>query len=182
MSECITKKNLLLTGPPRIGKTTVIRAVVGELEVDVGGFYTAEVRRDGERIGFDIVDMRGGSSILARVGFESPYIVGKYGINREGLERVGVRALERAITRSRLIIMDEIGRMELCSESFRNSVIRALDSPIPVLGTIQDRSNAFLDAVRARDDVEIVRLTEGNRDTMRSVVADKLKAITTAPG
>jgi len=59
-------------------------------------------------------------------------------------------------------------------------VIRALDSPTPVLGTIQDRSNTFLDAVRSRDDVEVVYVTERNRDTMRSVVADKLKATTTA--
>ena len=174
------RKNLLLTGPPGIGKTTIIRAVVGELGIDVGGFYTAEVRGDGQRIGFDIVDMRGGSGILARIGLKSPYIVGKYGVNREDLERVGVCALERATAKSRLIIMDEIGRMELCSDSFRNAVIQALDSPTPVLGTIQDRSNAFLDAVRSRDDVEVVYLTEGNRDTMRSVVADKLKAITTA--
>jgi nucleoside-triphosphatase len=171
------KKNLFLTGAPGIGKTTIIQAAVGELEIDVGGFYTSEVRRDGKRIGFDIVDMRGGSGILARVDLKSPYRVGKYGVNRADLERVGVRALERGLAGSRLIVMDEIGRMELCSESFQEAAVHALDSGIPVLGTIQDRSNAFLDAVRARDDVEVVRLTRGNRNTVRLVVADRLKAI-----
>ncbi len=173
----LVKKNLFLTGPPGIGKTTVIRAVIEELEIDVGGFYTSEVRRGGDRIGFDIIDMRGGRGILARVDLRSPNRVGKYGVNRADLERVGVSALERGIAVSGLIVMDEIGRMELCSKSFQKAAIRALDSGTPVLGTIQDRSNEFLDAVRARDDVEVVRLTQGNRDTMRLVVADKLKAI-----
>jgi nucleoside-triphosphatase len=85
---------------------------------------------------------------------------------------VGVRAIDEAVKRSRLIVMDEIGRMELCSQAFQEAVGRALDSPRPVLGTIQDRSNAFLDSVRARPDVKILRVGTGNRECLVPVLRD----------
>jgi nucleoside-triphosphatase THEP1 len=74
--------------------------------------------------------------------------------------------------------MDEIGRMELCSEAFQEAVREALGSPVPILGTIQDRRNAFLDAVRARADVEVVRVDEGNRDRLVRELRERVRALT----
>jgi nucleoside-triphosphatase THEP1 len=70
--------------------------------------------------------------------------------------------------------MDEIGRMELCSPAFQKAIDRALDSPKPVLGTIQDRTNAFLDSVRERPDVEVLRVNTGNRVCLVPVLRDKM--------
>ena len=88
-----------------------------------------------------------------------------------------VSAVRDAIAGSRLILLDEIGRMELCSEAFQDAVVAALDSPKPVLGTIQARRNAFLDAVRGRDDVELLHVTEQNRDEMKTMVLSKLDGL-----
>jgi nucleoside-triphosphatase THEP1/uncharacterized protein with PIN domain len=170
-------RNLFVTGRPGVGKTTLIKRVLDDLDADVGGFVTSEIRAAGARVGFAITDLRGDEGVLAHVSIESPFRVGKYGVNREDLERIGVGALDGAIASSDLVVMDEIGRMELCSESFQEAVGRALDSPKPVFGTIQDRENRFLDEVRARPDVEVVRITEANRDDMRKVVAEKLAAL-----
>ena len=73
--------------------------------------------------------------------------------------------------------MDEIGRMELCSEPFQSAVLSALDSPTPVFGTLQDRSNEFLDTVRARDDVEVHRVDTGNRECLVPVLKDRLEEL-----
>ena len=73
--------------------------------------------------------------------------------------------------------MDEIGRMELCSVAFQDAVRRALDSPNPVLGTLQDRENVFLDGVRARDDVEIMRVNTANRECLVPVLVDWMKEL-----
>ena len=167
-------KNLFVTGRPGIGKTTLIERVLGVLDVDAGGFYTRELLEDGRRVGFSIVGLHGERGVLAHVDHEGSFRVGKYGVNCEDLERVGVRAIDEAVKRSRLIVMDEIGRMELCSQAFQEAVGRALGSPTPVLGTIQDRSNAFLDSVRARPDVKILRVSTGNRECLVPVLRDLL--------
>jgi nucleoside-triphosphatase len=167
-------RNVFVTGRPGVGKTTLIRRVLGRLDADAGGFYTAEIREDGARVGFSIVGLNGERGELARVGLASSFRVGRYGVNRDDLERVGVRALQEAVSRSGLVVMDEIGRMELCSESFRAAVGAALDSTTPVFGTIQDRSNPFLDAVRARADTEVLRVDEGNRDELVELLVERL--------
>ena len=168
----VGRKNLFVTGRPGVGKTTLIERVLGVLDVDAGGFYTRELLEDGRRVGFSIVGLHGERGVLAHVDHEGSFRVGKYGVNCEDLERVGVRAIDEAVKRSRLIVMDEIGRMELCSQAFQEAVGRALDSPRPVFGTIQDRSNAFLDSVRARTDVKILRVSTGNRECLVPVLRD----------
>ena len=173
-----SRKNLFVTGRPGVGKTTLIRSVLTELGARVGGFYTVEVRKEGHRIGFDIVSTDGERGVLARHDLPSPHRVARYGVNREDLERIGVPAIERAVGESELIVMDEIGRMELCSERFQRAVIVALDSEVPVLGTIQDRRNSFLDAVRDRGDVRMVTVTEFNRDDLVvSIAADARRLV-----
>ena len=94
--------------------------------------------------------------------------------NVEAFERVGVAAIERAIHESALIVMDELGRMELFSRRFQQVALRALDSPRRVLGVLQDRHTSFLDGIRARDDVEIITVTPENRDGLVAVLRERL--------
>jgi nucleoside-triphosphatase len=176
------RKNILVTGRPGVGKTTLIRRVLEGLAVDAGGFTTHEIRESGARVGFAITDLRGASGILAHVGQCGGYRVGKYGVNRKDLERIGIPAVREAVLHARLVVMDEIGRMELCSPAFRQVVEEALGSPVPVLGTIQDRENAFLDAVRARADVEIVRVEEANRERLVRDLIERVRALTDPGG
>ncbi|MBN2564078.1 MAG: NTPase [Candidatus Eisenbacteria bacterium] len=166
--------NVFVTGRPGVGKTTLIRRVLSELDVRAGGFYTSEIRDGERRVGFSIASLDGERGILAHVDHRGDYRVGRYGVNREDLERVGVAALDRALAKSDLIVMDEIGRMELCSPTFQEAVMRALDSDTSVFGTIQERRNPFLDSVRSRPDVEVIEVTESNRDSMVSLVRARI--------
>jgi len=70
---------VLLTGPPRSGKTTVVRAVAARLGPRAGGFYTEEVRAAGQRTGFRIVTLDGHEALLASVRLPGPPRVGRYG-------------------------------------------------------------------------------------------------------
>lgn len=163
--------NLLLTGRPGVGKTTLIRKTTQGLAAKVGGFWTEEIRSQGRRVGFRIVSAAA-EDVLAHVDSPSPLRVGRYGVNVAAFERVGVAAIEQAIRHADLIVMDELGRMELYSKRFQESALRALASAKPVLGVIQDRQTAFLDGIRSRKDVMVLRVTPENR----SSVLDRLRS------
>jgi nucleoside-triphosphatase len=164
--------NLLLTGKPGVGKTTVIQKILSRLGRAASGFTTQEIRRGGLRVGFSIraVDT-GQEGVLAHVDIRSSCRVGKYGVDVDEMERVGVSALRRAIVSGNLIVMDEIGRMENYCSAFQRAVGDALDAHGDVLGTLQMRSTPFLDGIRRRPDVMVRQVTEQNRDRLPAQLA-----------
>ncbi len=153
----------LLTGAPGVGKTHLIKKAVSGLGGPAGGFYTEEIRTGGARMGFRIVTLDGKTATLSSVNFHSRHRVGKYGVDVESLERVGVAALLEAIQERQVIVIDEIGKMELFSEAFKQAVLQALDCGKKVLGTIMMAPNSFADDIKCRPDVSIVVLTRQNR-------------------
>ena len=157
-------KNLLVTGPPGCGKSTLILRALRRIEMTAGGFTTAEIREHGgARAGFRITGLSGADGVFAHVKFTSGPRVGRYRVNIDDLERIGVAEVERAIDdpSTALVVIDEIARMELLSEGFRRAVRRALDSPKPLIGTIQARRDPFLDGVRARADTTVIPIDRG---------------------
>ena len=149
----------LLTGRPGTGKTSLVRQAVAELKGKVGGFYTEEIRAQGTRLGFKLTTLDGQEAVLAHVNFKSRYRVGKYGVDIDALERVGVPALAEAIRQCDVIVIDEIGKMELFSNRFREVVLEAIQSGKPVLGTIMLASHPWADEIKRQSQVELVEVT-----------------------
>lgn len=164
------RKNILLTGRPREGKSTLVHRLVARLRkaghAQAGGFYTLEVREGGERVGFDIHTLEGRVGRLARVGLPSRFTLGRYGIDMDEFESVALPALEKAIRQGDLVVIDEIGYMELKSNRFRSLVEEALDSPSPVIAAIMRNSYDFADRIKARADVTLVTVTVENRERL----------------
>ncbi len=158
------KKVYLLTGEPGTGKTTLIRETIGRLKVKAGGFYTEEIRQGRVRQGFKIVTLDGQEAILAHVNIPTPYRVSKYGVDIKNLERVGVSALHRAIKEDDLIIIDEIGKMELFCPQFKKAVLEAINSGKKVLGTIMLPPNPFADELKHHPQVKVLIVTRANRE------------------
>ena len=170
-------KNILLTGKPGIGKTTALKSAIGRIGIDAGGFYTQEIRIGKERSGFEIVTLSGNKETMASKGYNSQYHVGKYGVNIEAVDTMAAGAILDAISSKGIIIIDEIGRMELYSEKFKSAVLHALDSDKPVIGTIMEKSNPFADAIKERNDVELVQITEKNRDMIPDTIKTKIEGL-----
>ena len=154
----------LLTGPPRSGKTTLIKEAVGGFRGRAGGFYTEEIREQGERTGFRLVTFDGKKAVLSHVKLQSPYRVGRYGVDVTALEEVGVTALLDAGQHSDLVVIDEIGKMEMFSLKFREAVMQIISGDRKVLGTILLHHHAWSDVVKARPEVSLVMLNRDNHD------------------
>jgi nucleoside-triphosphatase len=165
------KRVLLLTGRPGTGKTALIKETLARTKVKGGGFYTEEIRTGGVRQGFKLVTLDGQEAILAHVGISSPYQVSKYRVDTDSLNRVGVSALRQALKETDLIVIDEIGKMELLSPRFREAVTQALNSGKKVLGTIMLNPHPFADEIKRHLEVEVLPVTRENRtEVMRKVL------------
>ena len=149
----------LLTGMPGTGKTSLIKQAVAELEIKAGGFYTEEIRRQGTRLGFKLLTLDGHEAILAHIDFNKKFQVGKYGVDVDSLDRVGVAALRRAAEQCELVVVDEIGKMELFSAEFRGAVLEIIGGGKRVLGTIMFNANPWADAIKRQPQVNLVTVT-----------------------
>lgn len=156
-------KNILITGNPGVGKTTLIKSIVSKLNMSVGGFYTAEIRDEkGKRWGFKIISLDGEEGIMASVEIISKNRVSNYGVDIEVIDSIGVKAIEKALLSKDLIVIDEIGRMELFSKRFQDIIIKALDSPKLLLGTITVKDTIHTKKIKDREDTRIIKLKREN--------------------
>ena len=168
-------KKVLLTGRPGCGKTTLVKRVVNKLARPTGGFYTEEIRERGQRVGFKIITLDSEETVFAHVDFKTPERVGKYGLDLAALETAGVKAVREAVHAKRLVVIDEIGPMEIRSALFRDAVNEALESGAPILATITARSLPFADAIKKRADVTLIEVRPGNREQLVSELSDQFK-------
>jgi nucleoside-triphosphatase len=166
---------LLVSGPPGSGKTTLIRTVLGQLPARAGGFLTEEIREGGERVGFRVTALDGRSGVLAAARGGGGPQVGRYRVDVPTLEAVGVVALEAATAAADLIVVDEIGKMELCSPRFLPALEAALASGKPFLGSILRAAHPVTDAIKQRPEVELYRLSVRNRNDLAEAIAARLQ-------
>ncbi len=174
MSDCGTefKGNILLTGAPGIGKTTVM-VRLAELLADraMAGFYTEEIRKSGQRQGFRAVTFSGQIGVLAHIGFKSKSRVGRYGVDVAAFEQLVMPELSH---RADLILIDEIGKMECYSSAFVTTVRDLLNASTRVVATVAVSGGGFIAEVKARPDVQIWKVGHDNRDRLPRQLADLL--------
>jgi nucleoside-triphosphatase len=176
----LQKVNVLVTGLPGCGKSTLVNRLVEKARakgITVGGISTPEFRlATGKRGGFLIRNIATGEEqTMASVEYASPVSVGRYGVNLQAIQDIGVTAITTAIAEADLVVIDEIGKMELAVAKFKASVIEALNSTKPVLGTIGMRlKTPFVLDIKNRVDVTVTVLTSENRNQVYQDVKNVL--------
>jgi nucleoside-triphosphatase len=169
---------ILLEGRPGSGKSTVARRLadrLGEDGIPVTGFITEEIRESGRRLGFALERLGGERGVLAHVELPGPPRVGRYGVDLATLDRLAIPALEQAGEHG-VVIIDELGKMELASDAFREAVSALLDRPVPVVATVQSTSHPFTNALKRRSDIETLRVATTNRNELPELLAALLRS------
>ncbi|XP_029135731.1 cancer-related nucleoside-triphosphatase isoform X1 [Labrus bergylta] len=180
-------KHVFLTGPPGVGKTTLVQKACEALAssgVGVEGFYTEEVREGGRRVGFDVVTVRGERGRLSRIRDASApshgrreYTVGQYVVDLSSFENMALPLFRNVGSAAdegsrKVFVIDEIGKMELFSQSFIRAVRQTLDSSsCTILGTIpvpKGKPLGLVEEVRGRRDVKVftVSVSKENRNSL----------------
>lgn len=161
-----------LTGKPRIGKTTLIKNIVKELGPHLcGGFYTEEIRDISNRIGFKCVTLTGDSEEIASVQSSSSIRIGRYGIDIASFEKIALHALKNSLESKRIIVIDEVGFMQMLSTSFQEMVYNIVSKKHHiVLGTIPLHSHPRIDIIKRLPGIRIINVNEDNRDRATQIV------------
>jgi nucleoside-triphosphatase len=176
------KTRILIEGRPGSGKTTVARRLVERLRAggfSVRGFTTEEIRENGRRVGFAVERVPGQRGkrkrgVLAHVDLPGPPRVGKYGVDLPAFESLVLSDLSRPSSHD-VVVIDELGKMELASSAFREAVSALFDSEAPIVATVHVFRHPFTEALKARPDVEMVRVTVRNRDDLPRLLLQRLK-------
>lgn len=171
MMQIASRKRILITGAPGVGKTTVIREVARALaNSNPAGFYTAEIREQGGRKGFELIALDGRRGVLSHVDIKSPYRVGKYGVDVDAFETF-LETIDLLDPAQIVVIIDEIGKMECLSAKFRAMIDKLLESDKTVIATIALRGGGLIDSIKHRHDVTLYEVTLHNRNS----IADEIK-------
>jgi len=170
----MTKTNILITGPPRCGKSTLIEKVVSRIERPVTGFFTREIKGKGRRVGFSINTLDGREGILAHENIKSQLRVGKYGVNLKDIEAIAVPSMIPT-RRVQIVVIDEIGKMECFSRLFKETLIRILGSSNRMIGSIAEKGDHFIQRIKERDDVMVIMITTQNRDILVDQILDSIE-------
>ena len=168
-------RHFLITGQPGIGKTTLIRNIAKELDVlHPVGFYTAEIREKNLRRGFTLTDFDGRKNILAHVDIKGGFRVGRYGVDTKGFEEFLEPILFLA-PETRLIIIDEIGKMECFSAKFRKLVHTLFNSNTPVIATISLKGGGLISQIKRQPDIELFEMTYRNRNELSNDIIKRIQ-------
>ncbi len=168
------RKNILITGLPGVGKTTLIKKIAESL---LGhhpvGFYTEEIRQQGIRKGFELVSLDGRRGVLAHTDMKSPYTVGRYKVDVKGFEAF-LEAIPFFDLSVSIIMIDEIGKMECFSEKFKELLLKCLNSERRVIATIALKGSGFIEEIKRRKDIIGFEMTLKNRDSLLTEILKEL--------
>jgi nucleoside-triphosphatase THEP1 len=169
------KKNILITGIPKSGKSTLLKKLITSIQ-DKVGFVTNEVLYKDSRVGFEIENNTGYKVVLSHIDFKTPFQVSRYFVNIDSLDSMIPKVYE--FQEGNILYLDEIGEMQLFSEKFKGLVLKYLDSPNICLSTLSYVfENDFTKQIKERDDIMLIEISTENREEKEKFIIQLLKKI-----
>jgi len=172
----LARKNLLVAGLPGVGKTTLIKKLAEALKsLHPVGFYTEEIREEGERKGFELVSLEGKRGVLSHKGIRSPHRVGAYKVDIKGFEDF-LDSISFFNPLASLVFIDEIGKMECLSDRFVRLLEKILNSEKWVIATIASKGSGLIKKIKTRRDIKLFEITQKKRDALLSEISKEVNS------
>ncbi len=161
-------------------KSETIKSIIKMLDeegFDVGGMVTEPIMEDNKRVGFQVMDWSTKEkAVFSHLDLQSSVEVKGYGVNLDSLNEVGVKAIKNAAKENDIILIDEIGKMQVESEKFCETIRSIYEVNKPLIITFEKKSrNTLLQDLRRRDDVRMLELTNVNKDLLPYKVVELIK-------
>ncbi|CAO1414075.1 unnamed protein product [Diamesa serratosioi] len=182
---------ILITGMPGVGKTTIIKKLLNDLttnNIQCKGFYTEEKRNPNNvRIGFNVTKTDGVEGTLARISFSSEIIdppktgtkfqVSKYVVYVNEFENMCLKLVD-CEEENAIIIIDEVGKMELLSKEFESAIGNLLKSKknLRVIATIPLKFNhTSIKDMKKHKNSNLFNVTNVNRDNVYLAILEDVR-------
>ncbi len=162
---------ILIVGRPGVGKTTAVIKTINHISMPVRGFYTQEIREKKGRAGFLLKTLNGKQEVLAHVNSSSQFHVGKYGVNIKLWDNLIPLLMPQ--TNNEIIVIDEIGKMECLSQSFRTYILNIIKTENPLLATAPLKGTSFIEGIKHK--FKIIEINAKNRDIIPLQLKEMLK-------
>lgn len=159
---------VLLTGEPKVGKSTIIKRSLEEVK-DKSGFWTSELRNDDQRHGFITQDDKGQTVQLASVYQQTAHQIGRFYVDTKSFDQfLRQIALPRP---SSLIYIDEIGRMQMLSNDFRSLLADRMSRPNMMIGTIaKENHEPLMETIKNDPETILVEVSLDNREEVLKLI------------
>lgn len=166
--------NILLTGAPGIGKSTLLEHIVDQAHIDFFGVIGREIQDSEQgRLGFEAVTVEGHRRTFAHVSdfLDSQYSVGKFHVDVDAFDSFVVPELQRAKNHSTaFVLIDEIGRMQSFSDLFLNEVRTLFSTSQNILATIVFDDEPWSREFKNDPSVFLIEVNKNNRDSLARIL------------
>ncbi len=160
---------IFVSGFPASGKTTLLKNIFEEFEnkIKIDGFLTLEIRKNNIREGFKIFWLKNKQEfIFASKNIKTSICYAGYYLDLNALENV----IDKIDLNVQLLIIDEIGKMEMLSKKFENFIKKVLNSEINLLASVH---RSLINLVKGYG--EIFWINKENRNMIYEKIKNKIK-------
>ncbi len=164
--------NIFITGNPGCGKSTLIKELIDAFKDErIAGITTPELRKNGERYGFKIIDLHSGKeAIMASVDVKSKFKVSKYFVDVDAINKI-VDEFLKSLEKADYVFIDEIGKMEFYSSRFKAILNDILNSNKIVIAAI---GKQFINQFKNKG--EIIYLERERFEEVKIKILEKIKS------
>jgi nucleoside-triphosphatase len=162
---------LLLTGPPGVGKTTLIQKVISQAERAFWVVCTEVRNEQGQRVGFEAETSTGLKGLIAhKHNISSDAMIGDYRVDPAAIDHLFAQPI-KAAQANQFLIIDEIGRMQMLSSAFSSVIHGLFESEANFIATIRYVDEWTKEFTNRLDVITIVLTPENRAEAEVALIA-----------
>ncbi len=136
----------IITGDRDSGKTSYLKYLVEDSKFFNGFLESKKFDKDGKFVGYNLIDIETGESFefittdMTREGRK----LDKFVIIEEGI-RKGKEIILKGIDKNKILVVDEVGQLEIEGKLFHDEIVKAIKSEIEMYVTVRkELTNEFI--------------------------------------